>query len=144
MRYSIPLVLLIGLHIAFLLLDAYSLPYLDSLMHLTGGIVLGLFVHALLSCLINRGWLPDPGSRFMLLLIVTLVATGAVCWEFHEWLLDTFYGTHLQWSVTDTMKDLFLGMLGGVFYAVIVRLVRASGQHILNPRGGCTPVRSGR
>ena len=106
--------------------------------------MLGLFVHSLLSCLISRGWLPDPGSTIMLLLIVTLVATGAVCWEFHEWLSDTFFGTHLQWSVTDTMKDLFLGMLGGVFYAVFVRLVRASGQHILNSRGGCTPVHSGR
>ena len=142
MKFSIPLATVLGLHVVFLALDAYTMPHLDSLMHLTGGIVLGLFIHGLLSCMISRGWLPDPGRVIMLLLIVTLVVTGAVCWEFYEWLSDTFFGTHLQWSVTDTIKDLFLGMCGGMIYVVVVKLMRASGQLILKPGGSCRPIRS--
>lgn len=143
MKYSIPLVIVLVLHVVFLVVDAYAIPHLDSFMHLAGGVVLGLFVHGLLSCIISRGWLPDPGRVLMLLLIVTLVVTGAVCWEFYEWLSDTFFGTHLQWSVTDTIKDLFLGMCGGIIYVLVVKLTRASGQFILKPGSGCRPTRPG-
>ena len=143
MKYSIPLVTVLVLHVVFLALDAYAMTHLDTLMHLVGGIVLGLFVHGLLSCIISRGWLPDPGRVIMLLLIVTLVVTGAVFWEFYEWFSDTIFGTHLQRSVSDTIKDLFLGMCGGIIYVTVVKYMCAPGQLILKPHGGCRPIRSG-
>jgi len=142
MKFSIPLAILIVLHIVFLRIDAYSMAHLDSLMHLTGGIVLGIFIYGVLACMIGRGWFPDPGRLVMTILIVSLVTTGAVCWEFYEWLSDAMFGTHLQHSVTDTMKDLFLGMLGGVIYTVFVFLVRPSINPAHKRHRGCKPLRS--
>jgi hypothetical protein len=143
MKFYVPLAVLLLLHPVFLLLGTYSMPYLDSAMHLAGGIALGMFVFGMLACAVSRGWCPDPGRLLTLVLVVSLVTTGAVCWEFYEWVSDRYFGTHLQDSVADTVKDLLLGMLGGVLYAVLTLVVYPAGIHGIASRSGCKPVRSG-
>jgi hypothetical protein len=54
-----------------------------------------------------------------LLLLLSLTATVAVCWEFAEFLSDQFLDTNLQPSIANTMQDQFLGILGGGTWAVI-------------------------
>ena len=143
MKYYVPLAALLLLHAVFLFLDAYSMTYLDSAMHLAGGIALGMFVFGILACAVSRGWCPDPGQHLALVLVVSLVTTGAVCWEFYEWVSDRFFATHLQLTVTDTVKDLLLGLLGGVLYAVVSLVVHPVGKRSIASRSECKPVRSG-
>jgi ABC-type nitrate/sulfonate/bicarbonate transport system permease component len=117
MKYALPLGLLMALHTIFLMVDAYTIRHLDSAMHFAGGITLGIFVSGLIAHAIGRGWCPDPGKVLRFVLVVSLVTTGAVCWEVYEWLSDHYLGTHFQVSLNDTVKDLVLGMSGAVFYA---------------------------
>ncbi len=50
--------------------------------------------------------------------VVALVITAAVWWEFYEFLSDRFLGTHNQPNNADTIKDLFMGMLGGLIFCL--------------------------
>ncbi len=143
MKYYIPLAVLLLLHAVFLLTGAYSITHLDSVMHLAGGIALGMFIFWVLACAVSRGWCHDPGRHLVLVLVVSLVTTGAVCWEFYEWISDRYFGTHLQDSVTDTVKDLLLGLLGGALYAGLALVVHPAGIHGIASRSGCKPVRTG-
>ena len=142
MRYYIPIAVILALHVVFLLLDAYSIPILDSVMHLAGGVALALLIYGVLACVVSRGWCADPGMPLTPVLIVSLVATGAVCWEFYEWISDTVFGTRLQLTVGDTMKDLFLGLLGGTLCAAYVVLVYSTDKRGLATRSACKPVRT--
>ena len=112
MKNYLPLAVLMVLHVVFLSLDLYSVAHLDSVMHLAGGIVLAMCLYGFLVSAIDKGWCPDPGKILSALLVVSLVTTGAVCWECYEWVSDRLFDTHLQPSVTDTVKDLLLGFLG--------------------------------
>jgi len=134
MKHYLPLIVLIVLHAVFLFFDLYSISHLDSVMHLAGGIVLAMFLYGFLASAIGRGWCPDPGKLVSAVLVVSLVTTGAVCWEFYEWISDYLFDTRLQPSVTDTVKDLLLGLLGGILYA--------SYRINLRQTGKCQPLRS--
>lgn len=127
MKYSFPLLLLMTLHSAFLLTNAYTVPHLDSAMHFSGGICLGIFISGLLDLAVTRGWCPDPGPSLRFLLVISLVVTGAVCWECYEWLSDHYLDTRFQVSLGDTMKDLVLGMTGAVVYARVTLRSRMTG-----------------
>ena len=134
MKNYLPLAVLIVLHVIFLLLDLYSVAHLDSVMHLAGGIVLAMCLYGFLVSAIDKGWCPDPGKIVSVILVVSLVTTGAVCWEFYEWISDRLFDTRLQPSVTDTVKDLLLGLLGGILYAGYGINARQTGK--------CQPLRS--
>jgi len=133
MKYVLPLALLMVLHTAFVLLNDYSITYLDSVMHFAGGIVLGYFILGQIGYAVRKGWCRDPGRVVVLVLIVSLVTTGAVCWEIYEWLSDMYIGTHFQPSLDDTIKDLALGLTGGIVCAFMVFRTRAYDE-LLEPR----------
>jgi hypothetical protein len=134
MKSYFPLAVLMVLHVVFLFFGLYSVAHLDSVMHLAGGIVLAMCLYGFLDSAIGKGWCPDPGKIVSAILVVSLVTTGAVCWEFYEWISDRLFDTHLQPSVTDTVKDLLLGFIGGALY---------TGYGIkLGQTGKCQPLRS--
>ena len=142
MKYYVPLAMVIALHALFLLLDAYSTPHLDSVMHLGGGVALGLCLFGMLTCAVGKGWCPDPCLALGLILVVALVTTGAVCWEFYEWLSDYYLGTGLQLSVEDTIKDLALGLMGGILYALYIGMSRRAGEQGMAGSSKCRPLRA--
>ena len=117
MRYYYPLVILLLLHTVFVFLNVYSISHVDSVMHLLGGVTLAMLVSGLLTQAVGNAWCPDTGTLIRLVLVISLVVTGAVFWEVYEWLSDRFLGTHFQVDLDDTMKDLVLGLLGGAGYA---------------------------
>jgi len=55
-----------------------------------------------------------------LTLSVGLTAISAIVWEFLEYLSDLFLGSKLNLGVTDTLSDLFFGLLGAVFMVAFV------------------------
>ena len=140
MKYYYPLAILMVLHATFLPLGVYSTPHLDSVMHLLGGVALGMSVLGVLTLAIRKTWCPDPGKTVELVLIVSLVASGAVCWELYEWLSDWAFGTNLQLTVTDTVKDMFLGLLGGVLFAGYVFVTRPALELVNTATGAGSPV----
>ena len=125
-KFFYPLTALIFLHAVFMLFDVYSIPHLDSFMHLAGGAALGMFVYGMLAYAVSMRWCRDPGKPVTLILVVSLVVSGAVCWEFYEWVSDRIFGTAMQLTLADTLKDLFLGLLGGVLYTGFVFTRRAA------------------
>jgi len=117
MKHYYPLVMLLLLHTAFIFLNVYAISHVDSAMHLLGGVALAMLVSGLLTQAVGNGWCPDTGRFITLVLVISLVVTGAVCWEVYEWMSDRFLGTNFQVDLDDTMKDLVLGLLGGAGYA---------------------------
>ena len=143
MIFAYPLILLMALHTLFLMLGYYAIPHLDSAMHFAGGISLGIFVFGLLGHAVRKGWCPDPGRLLTPVLMVSLVATGAVVWEIYEWLSDMYLGTHFQLSQADTMKDLVLGLAGGIVCACMLRISGACDTLLGRNGGEHKPLESG-
>jgi hypothetical protein len=54
-----------------------------------------------------------------LILIGSLTASAALCWEFAEFAIDQLLGTNVQVSLENTMIDLAMGMLGGMLLILI-------------------------
>lgn len=117
MKSVLPVITILVLHTVFLLTNAYSIGYIDSVMHFSGGIALGMLVAGTLSLAVRKHWCPWPGRLIEAILITSLVGTGAVVWEFYEWASDHYLGTLLQLTLDDTIKDLALGLAGGMVSA---------------------------
>ena len=99
-------------------------PWLDIPTHFLGGVAITYFFLTAIEHSENLvGATPPIIQR---LLAIGLTAISAVVWEFLEFLSDYFLGTHHNLGVTDTISDLFFGLLGAtvivVFSAFKVRL----------------------
>ena len=97
--------------------DAYiRFPWLDMPTHFAGGLAITYFyVTAIALSQKQLGHIPN--------LIQPLTATGltaitAVVWEFLEYSSDVVLGTKMNLGVTDTLSDLFFGLLGGIVMVV--------------------------
>lgn len=92
----------------------YSLAWMDILFHFLGGLSIGVGFCNLLSFFESHKAISFTDSMVWRLLVVALVALAATLWEFHEYTLDFLIHTDMQPSITDTMADMFLGLLGGL------------------------------
>jgi hypothetical protein len=110
--------LVFGVHCVLSLgFNAYDkLEWLDVLMHFLGGAAIAHFFDGCVGLGQEAGFV-SPGDRAARLLIVFgLVAFATVAWEWAEFVADTFFQAGAQRSIANTMKDQFLGVLGGVVY----------------------------
>jgi hypothetical protein len=100
-------------------LAAYdAFPRLDVPMHFAGGLAIAYVMRTVAE---GGGLRADTGwPRFLphAVVIVTGTATAAVLWEFAEFGMDRVFGTNLQVSLANTMRDLAMGLLGAVALAV--------------------------
>jgi hypothetical protein len=95
-------------------------PHLDVPMHLLGGIAMAYFLSRCFSALPEGVVTPGSSRRALEAIAVTsLTATGAVFWEFAEFISDRFFGCRAQGGLQDTMGDLAVGILGATLYALI-------------------------
>ena len=56
-------------------------------------------------------------QAFLALLIVMLTMAVGVIWELMEYMIDMLTGSHLQYSLDDTMMDLVFDTIGGLLVA---------------------------
>lgn len=96
----------------------WKVSWLDIIMHLLGGALVAATV-VWWVYFSGRISLPSLSPFFTLMLILGAVALVGVFWEFFEFLVDKFitkknYIDLLQPGVIDTMKDLFMDILGGL------------------------------
>jgi len=61
-----------------------------------------------------------PNRLIESLLVFTSTCTVAVFWEFAEFGFSWALSTDLQGSLDDTMRDLFFGMAGSLFFIAAV------------------------
>jgi hypothetical protein len=94
-------------------------PPLDIPFHFLGGMTITYFYR---SAIRNSqklvGEVPFP---IRILFAFTCAATTAILWEFNENFLDFFLGTHMVRGLSDTIMDLFLGLLGALIFSIFYR-----------------------
>lgn len=99
--------------------DAYRVfPGIDIPMHFLGGMVIAFFFHR---ASINGSRLKllgafHPFTHVLLVFFATCAAT--VFWEFAEFINDRYFGGHSQGGLFDTMKDMLVGILGGIMLII--------------------------
>jgi hypothetical protein len=98
----------------------FRYKHFDGPMHFLGGVSMAMTAYFLLQIAEEQKWLLLKKKSVSLLLIIMFVVFMAVLWEFHEFLMDQFFATHMQLSNFDTMKDLFLGMAGSFLAGIFL------------------------
>ena len=92
------------------------MPWLDVPMHLLGGVAIAYFFDIVLQHLDRLGRMRIGSRQAALLMILGLTGTATVLWEFAEFLADALFHLGAQRSIANTMKDQFMGLLGGLGY----------------------------
>lgn len=96
----------------------YSASSADIPMHFLGGLSIAYSSKELIR-LAEKGGCIVIRHRFITAgMIITLVVTAAVAWEFYEFFSDTFYGTHTQPNIADIMKDFAMGIGGAALFCL--------------------------
>lgn len=91
-------------------------PTLDLPMHAAGGIAIAYFFQSCIAPL-NLQRLGEPAASLAAaILLFSLTATAAVFWEFAEYFFDQIFGANSQGGLTDTLLDIWMGMVGGFQY----------------------------
>lgn len=94
-------------------------------MHFAGGAAVAWISWMLWRRWESRGWIAER-SPFLLkgLTVWGTVALIGIGWEFMELGFDTFLGTRMQFSIPETMGDLFMDLAGGLFIILFLQLAR--------------------
>ena len=95
-------------------------PHLDIPMHALGGIAMAYFLSRSFAA-IPVAAIPPGGSREAIeaLAVFTTTATGAVFWEFAEFICDHAFHSRAQGGNSDTMGDLAVGISGCLLYLLV-------------------------
>jgi len=118
-------------HILFLILGNYyhyQIWQADTLLHLSGGFLIGLFV---LWYLFNHSnFIAEKEKLPLYIIIVAVISFTAligVLWEFYEFILDKITGYKsysvavIKANLADTMSDLFFDLIGAAASNVFLK-----------------------
>jgi hypothetical protein len=113
-----PLLVFIFYAVAAKGFNAYMLyPWLDMPTHICGGMAITYFFLVAAARFQERvGTTPKLMQRIASL---GLTAIAAIVWEILEFSSDVLFGTKMNLGVSDTLSDLFFGLLGGVVMVVL-------------------------
>ena len=95
---------------------------LDFLMHYSGGVAIAFFLWHALDCFAHWFGSLTPFARY--LFTFTLACTVGLFWEFAELFSDVVYGTHIQQTIHETMRDLIADATGALTTLVLTWFVR--------------------
>lgn len=100
-------------------------PYrqqLDFVMHYSGGVAIAFFAWHALDCFAS--WFGTLTAFARYLFTFTLACTVGLFWEFAELYSDVMYGSHIQHSIHETMRDLIADATGALTTLALVFVVR--------------------
>lgn len=98
-------------------LDLYErTTWFDDIMHTLGGFAIALMLTTYMRINGITWWKTIPLHARILFTACFAVMFGVI-WEWREFITDTYFGTHDQPSIADTMFDLFLAMIGSGIYS---------------------------
>ena len=92
-------------------------PWFDMPAHFLGGFAITYFFRVGIAN--SQEVVGQIPAQIQLLLAIGLTSIAAVIWEFLEYIADLTLGTNWSWGLTDTLTDLFLGLLGAIVFVVI-------------------------
>lgn len=101
-------------------------PLLDIPSHFLGGVAIAYFFDVGITYLDRLGIVRVGSRQAALLIVFGLVGTTTVVWELAEFLADVFFKAGAQLGLGDTMKDQFVGIVGGAAY---IGLFSGRNQH---------------
>ena len=120
-------IFLFAAHIFAILTSAYwSIWWYDNLLHLIGGIAVGMFAIWFIYDL-NKIKSPDWSFFFMTVVIISFTSLIGVFWEFFEYFFDKIIAPQseeielAQLGLADTLSDLFFDLFGGLLSTIIFR-----------------------
>lgn len=110
----------IGFYLLGLALDWFDLyPPLDIPTHFMGGVAITYFYRSAIHHSQKIvGEIPIP---IQVLLAFTCTGTTIIFWEFYEVTLDFLFGAHNVLGLQDTIKDMFVGLLGALVLSIFYR-----------------------
>ena len=91
-------------------------------MHFAGGIAICYLFQAASKAPHNEKFLGSHTRFSLFVLLVALTSLAAVLWEILEWVDDVLSNREIQVTVTDTICDMFMGLLGGSILAFIATI----------------------
>jgi hypothetical protein len=112
---SVVALYLLGL--SFHLYDLF--PILDVPTHFMGGVAITYFYRSAIKN--SQRFAGDVPLGVQILFALTCTGTTTVLWEFYEYIMDTYFGEHMILGLTDSLKDMFLGLLGALVLSVLLR-----------------------
>lgn len=92
---------------------AYLLyPPLDMPTHFLGGVAIAYFHRSAIAN--SQKLVGNIPLSIQILFTFTCTGTTTILWEFFEYSSDFFFHTNMVLGLEDTLKDMFLGLLGGL------------------------------
>ena len=92
-------------------------PVVDPIMHFMGGVAAAFFFYQ--AAFYSGRYLGILSPLALGIMAFGLAATAAVVYEIGEFASDVFFGTNIQRDVSNTMRDLILGVMGGGLFVLI-------------------------
>ncbi len=96
-------------------------PYVDPAMHFLGGAAMTFFIFT--ACSLDMLPLGAPSRLAVSLISLGSTSVVGLCWELGELFSDVYLGSHTQFSVANTLRDLALDTLGAVVYLIVASAV---------------------
>lgn len=105
------------------MLDGYSIPYFDKILHFSSGILLTELSFIIFMLCIQRKL--NKNETFLCFLFInSFNMLIAVCWEFIEFGCLVFLNNdaihHYSSGVYDSMEDMLVAFLGGIIVSIIL------------------------
>lgn len=97
----------------------YAFPDFDIITHFVSAVLIA-FLTLIALYLLHEHWegLFMHTYAIAFAVVVITMASGVV-WELGEWTSDALFGLGAQWSLDDTMTDLLVNTIGGIFMALV-------------------------
>lgn len=110
----------IGLYLMGLVFGVYDrYPYMDIPTHFLGGVAITYFYRsAIRNSQALFGEIPLP---IQVLFAFTATGTTIILWEFYEVILDFLFQAHNVLGLADTIKDMFVGLMGALVLTIFYR-----------------------
>jgi hypothetical protein len=94
-------------------------PPLDIPTHFMGGVAIAYFYRSLIAN--SQKIVGRIPIQIQILFALTCTGTTTILWEFFEYVSDCLFHTNMILGLEDTLKDMFLGLLGGAILLLWLR-----------------------
>jgi len=109
-----------GFYLFGLVFHLYLLfPPLDIPTHFMGGVAITYLYRSAIRN--SQKIVGDIPFSIQIIFAFTCTGTTVVLWEFYENILDFFLHTHMVLGLFDTLKDMFMGLLGALVLSLFYR-----------------------
>ncbi len=110
----------IGFYLLGLVFGIYDrYPPMDIPTHFFGGVAITYFFRsAIRNSQALFGEIPFP---IQVMFAFTCTGTVIIFWEFYENILDFLFNAHNVLGLADTIKDMFMGLLGAFVLTIVYR-----------------------